>query len=54
MRSTSKPVELRYVLFQNVQTLSIFVPANLGETEKTVRREALPHAQCNSPLPGFG
>jgi len=38
--NTSKPVELRYVLFQSVQTLSIFVPANLGETEETVRRRA--------------
>jgi len=34
--SSAPPVELRYVLFQHVQTLSIFVPGNLGDTEETV------------------
>jgi len=32
----SKPIELRYVLFQNVSALSIFIPGNLGGGEETV------------------
>jgi hypothetical protein len=57
--SSAPPVELRYVLFQNVQTLSIFVPGNLGDTEETVRATAerglappgpsLPLSLCSLP-----
>lgn len=31
-----KPVALRFVHFQNVSTLSIFIPGNLGDLEETV------------------
>jgi hypothetical protein len=32
----AKPVDLRFVLFQNVSRLTIFAPANLGGGEETV------------------
>ena len=41
--SSAPPVDLKYVLFQNVRTLSIFVPCNLGDSEETVRTEFLAH-----------
>ena len=36
LKSADATAELRFVLFQNVSTLSIFVPGNLGDEEETV------------------
>ena len=33
--TSAKALELRYVLFQNVQSLAIFIPANHGDEETT-------------------
>ena len=33
---SSRPLDMRFVKFQNVTTLSIFVPSNLGGGEETV------------------